>query len=228
MLTKLEKVEKKYLWAIIIILILVIANNKRAMLDKHPTSPNSTTNINSTSNTTNANSTTMSANDFANEYPAVGADHVFTPVTGEQIVEILRSGSGVVYLGFNECGWCQAYVPILNQAAKQAGIEKIYYFDILADRREQSSIYHEILALLGNHLDKDEQNLPRVYVPDVSIVKNGQIIFHNNDTSQATSAKDGPPEQYWTSERREQLLEKLVAGMRQLEESNCGAGSCNL
>ena len=70
MLTKLEKVEKKYLWAIIIILILVIANNKRAMLDKHPTSPNSTTNINSTSNTNNANSTTMSANDFANEYSA--------------------------------------------------------------------------------------------------------------------------------------------------------------
>lgn len=227
MLTKLEKVEKKYLWAIIILLILVIANNKRAMLYQHSAPSNSSTDTNNGS-TPNSNSTVVSANDFANEYPGVGADHVFAPVTGEQIVEILRSGSGVVYLGFNECGWCQAYVPILNQAAKQAGIEKIYYFDILADRREQSSIYHEILALLGNHLDKDEQNLPRVYVPDVSIVKNGQIIFHNNDTSQATSAKDGPPEQYWTSERREQLLEKLVAGMRQLEENNCGAGSCNL
>ena len=45
------------------------------------------------------------------------------------IVKILEHGTGVVYLGFPECPWCQAYVPMLNEVADIEGLEKIYYFN---------------------------------------------------------------------------------------------------
>lgn len=158
-------------------------------------------------------------------------DNLFVYRTGEQIVEILRSGTGVVYLGFDECQWCQAYVPILNEAAQEVGVKEIYYFDILQDRKAHTKVYQEIISLLSNHLDKDEQHQPRVYVPDVTIVQNGKIIAHNNDTSQATTSKDGPAKDYWRADKAIALKNKLKAGMNQIvENTNCerDSDSCNL
>ena len=70
---------------------------------------------------------------FAKEYTTMTEDNYFVYRNIDEIIKILEHGTGVVYLGFPECPWCQAYVPMLNEVADIEGLEKIYYYNIYED-----------------------------------------------------------------------------------------------
>ena len=67
------------------------------------------------------------AKKFASEYKEVDEKNVFVYKNVDEIIKIMEHGTGIVYLGYPECPWCQAYVPYLNEVAQNIGIEKIYY-----------------------------------------------------------------------------------------------------
>lgn len=161
---------------------------------------------------------------FALEYTQVTEDNLFVYRNLDEIINILEKGTGVVYLGFPECPWCQAYVPILNEVAKEVGTDKIFYFNILEERRNNTEKYQKIVSLLDGYLLNDEEGKPRVFVPDITVVKNGEIIMHDNETSVVTDA-DGTPEQYWTNDKKNALKNKLKSALEIILtgacESNC-------
>lgn len=66
---------------------------------------------------------------FTKEYSDVPLDNVFVYRDAKSIIKIMRNGTGVVYLGFPECPWCQAYVKYLNETAKE--VELIKYTIII-------------------------------------------------------------------------------------------------
>lgn len=157
---------------------------------------------------------------FHEEYNKVSEDNVFTYRSAEEIIKILENGTGVVYLGYPECQWCQAYVPMLNEVAKGIGLEKIYYYNIRDARKENTKEYQRIVELLQDNLLFDDEGNRRVYVPDVTVVKDGKILGHNNDSSVVTE-EDGTPEEYWTDERKEKLQLELEDMMIQIVDSAC-------
>ena len=61
---------------------------------------------------------------FASEYTQVQEYNVFTYRSEDEIIKILEHGTGIVYLGFPECPWCQAYVKYLNETAKRCQYRK--------------------------------------------------------------------------------------------------------
>ncbi len=140
---------------------------------------------------------------FANEYTEVGKNNVFVYRDAEEIIKILEGGTGIVYLGFPECPWCQAYVPMLNEVAKEEGVEKIYYFNIREDRQENTKNYQKIVKLVKNYLMKDDEGNERIFVPNIYAVKNGKILSHNNETSVVDS--DITPSQYWTDSKKSDI-----------------------
>lgn len=159
---------------------------------------------------------------FAEEY-GIEEDNVFVYRTGDEIVKILENGTGIVYLGFPECPWCCAYVKYLNEVAKEEGIEKIYYYNILEDRKNNTETYKKIVSLLSDYLLYDEEGNERVFVPDVTFILNGEIIGHDNETSVIT--EDITPEEYWTSSKVDRLKEKLriyMVDINNLSCSSCG------
>ena len=159
---------------------------------------------------------------FAEEY-GIEEDNVFVYRTGDEIVKILENGTGIVYLGFPECPWCCAYVKYLNKVAKDEGIEKIYYYNILEDRKNNTETYKKIVSLLSDYLLYDEEGNERVFVPDVTFILNGEIIGHDNETSVIT--EDITPEEYWTSSKVDRLKEKLriyMVDINNLSCSSCG------
>ncbi|MDD5979508.1 MAG: hypothetical protein PUC23_00155 [bacterium] len=159
---------------------------------------------------------------FAEEY-GIEEDNVFVYRTGDEIVKILENGTGIVYLGFPECPWCCAYVKYLNEVAKDEGIEKIYYYNILEDRKNNTETYKKIVSLLSDYLLYDEEGNERVFVPDVTFILNGEIIGHDNETSVIT--EDITPEEYWTSSKVDRLKEKLriyMVDINNLSCSSCG------
>lgn len=151
----------------------------------------------------NAKNNILDNEKFANEYTEVGKNNVFVYRNADEIIKILEGGTGIVYIGFPECPWCQSYVPMLNEVAKEEGVEKIYYFNIRDDRQKNTKEYQKIVKLVKSYLMKDDEGNERIFVPDVYAVKNGIILSHNNETSVIDS--DITPSEYWTDNKKIEL-----------------------
>ncbi len=161
---------------------------------------------------------------FSDEYTFVDENNIFVYTSAEKIIDILQKGTGIIYLGFPECPWCQQYVKILNETAMNNGINTIYYYNILEDRQKNTKIYQQILSILKDYLLYDDENNPRIYVPDVTFVKNGVIVAHNNDTSVVTK-EDGDAENYWTEEKKSILVNELTNYIKEIQKETCT--TCN-
>lgn len=158
---------------------------------------------------------------FSKEYPGVGENNVFEYKTIEEIIKIFESGTGVVYLGFPECPWCQRYVIYLNEVANDVGLKNIYYFNILQDRKDNTEGYRTLLSLLDGYLLNDDDGNPRIFVPDISVVVNGEIVGHDNETSMESGSVD----EYWTEQKVKNFKNKLK-GMLEKVVNNCK--TCNI
>ena len=155
------------------------------------------------------------ATKFKSEYPRVATNNRFVYASDEEVLNIFDSGSGVVFLGFPQCPWCQHLSEYVDWAARAEGIDKIYYLNIRDARASNNEVYQKLVKKLEPYLDKDDSGKPRIFVPDVSIVKNGKIIGRYKEES--TGDDNITPDKYWTSERIERALSQLRGFMRQLK-----------
>lgn len=164
-------------------------------------------------NEENVETTPTDAEKFAEEYPSMPDDNVFTYATVDEIIDVLDGGSGIVYLGFPECQWCNAYVPYLNDVAKSVGVNEILYYNIREDRSNNSENYQKIVELLDGYLTDDEEGNPRIYVPAVIFVNNGTIVGFDDETSLDTGGFTNPDD-YWTEEEVNDLKSRLTSYMQ--------------
>ena len=164
-------------------------------------------------NEENVETTPTDAEKFAEEYPSMPDDNVFTYATVDEIIDVLDDGSGIVYLGFPECQWCNAYVPYLNDVAKSVGVNEILYYNIREDRSNNSENYQKIVELLDGYLTDDEEGNPRIYVPAVIFVNNGTIVGFDDETSLDTGGFTNPDD-YWTEEEVSDLKSRLTSYMQ--------------
>ena len=127
-------------------------------------------------------------------YLEVDKDNPFVYATYDEIIDILKNKTGVIYFGFPECPWCRNMVPILSDAAKELGINKIYYFNAL-DMRDKKSLdedgkiviekegteeYKKLVEIMYDYLSVyeglNDESIKRLYFPTVVFVKDGKII----------------------------------------------------
>lgn len=165
------------------------------------------------------------AQKFKKEYPTVADNNTFVIKNIEDTIKQLESGSGVIYFGFPECPWCQKYVEYLDQVARQHKI-KVTYYNIRQIRTDNTPEYQKIVTLLKDYgLDTDKEGKPRVFVPELVVVKDGKILSRDNSTSLNSSDKDGTPTEWWNEERVTKIKNKLNEMFKPLE--SCGE-TCNL
>ena len=164
------------------------------------------------------------AQKFASEYTQVTSDNVFLYRNASEIIRILENGTGVVYLGFPECKWCQKYVTYLDEVAKENDITRIYYFDIYDARANNTEEYQQIVSLLEEYLAYDEEGNKRVFVPAVVVVDGGEIVGFDDETSLDTHDLDDP-EEYWTEEEVNDLMDKLATMFDYVNDGICS--ECN-
>ncbi len=148
------------------------------------------------------------AEKFSEEYTLVDKDNKFRYANIDEVIDTLEDGTGVVYLGFPECKWCQQYTVYLNELAKDRNIPEIMYYNIREDRQDNTKNYQIIVNILKDYLPEDEEGNPRVYVPAVIFMSNGKILGFDDETAYDTKGYDEPSE-YWTKERVDNLKDKL-------------------
>jgi thiol-disulfide isomerase/thioredoxin len=150
---------------------------------------------------------------FKQQYPKVAADNRFVFANADEVVDLFERGDGVVFLGFSECSWCQQLAPIVDEAAKAEGLDKIYYLNIREARQNNDETYRALVKKLENYLPKDKDGNPRIFVPDVTVLRQGEIVgrFEQEPTADGEKATS---DTYWTSERRERAVAQLQEMMR--------------
>lgn len=156
---------------------------------------------------------------FSKEYE-ITENNIYVYKDINQIIKILENGTGIVYLGFPECPWCKAYVKYLNETALENNLDKIYYFNILEDRKDNTEEYQKIVSILQDYLRYDDEGNKRIYVPAVISVKNGIITGFDDETSYDTKNYDSP-EEYWKNEDIDSLKEKLTKMMESTIDNTC-------
>mgnify|MGYP004532079017 FL=1 len=173
----------------------------------------------------NEDNNVTDAKKFSEEYK-ISEDNVFVYRNSDEILKIMKNGTGVVYLGFPECPWCSAYVVYLNEVAKENHLDKIYYYNILEDRKNNTEFYKEVIKLLSGNLQYDDEGNERLYVPNVSFHVKGKIIGNDYETSKDThDLKD--PKDYWTNEEISELKSTLTKYTKEVVDNLNTCTDCN-
>ncbi len=161
--------------------------------------------------------TLTDAKKFAKEYNIIDEENVFKYSKSNEIIKTLENGTGIIFLGTPESEWCKHYASILNEVAKEEKVNKILYYNIKEDRNKLTKEYEKITNLLSEYLPYDDEGKYKIYVPDLTIVKNGQIIGHNNESA-LISKQDGTPKEYWTKEKKENLKNKIRTYIKEINK----------
>lgn len=148
------------------------------------------------------------AEKFSKEYTEVAKDNVYVFRSIDEIINILEKGTGIVYLGFPECPWCQRYTKYLNEVAQDLGLSKIYYYNIREDRMNNTENYQKLVSILKEYLQNDEEGNKRIYAPSIIALKKGEIVGFDDETAWDTKGFE-KPEDYWTEEEIKDLKERL-------------------
>lgn len=147
-------------------------------------------------------------------YSLLSEDNRFVESTDSEVLKVLESGTGVVFLGFPECPWCQQLAPIVDEAAKAENLDKVYYLNIRETRANNDGVYRQLVEKLRDHLETDEDGQPRIFVPDVTAVENGTIV--GRFKQEPSGEKNVSPAEYWTPERHERGVSQMREIIKEL------------
>ncbi|MBQ4583882.1 MAG: hypothetical protein IJA94_03230 [Bacilli bacterium] len=174
----------------------------------------------------------------------ISKDNLFQYASLEEVVNILKNDTALIYFGFAPCPYCRSMVNILNDIATANNLEKVYYVDILNSRdtyeiiddqavkiTNGSRYYYELLDIMKDYLsdyaitDSDGNSYPtgvkRLYAPTVVAVKDGQIVgFHEGTIDTAITNEKLNEEE--TSELKD-IYQKMIDSM---EINICSSNAC--
>lgn len=127
------------------------------------------------------------------------ANPIVYQTTSDIVKRVENKETFIVYFGFKECPWCRSIITELINAAKDKGIDTIYYVDV-KDIRDVKQVDEENNIITVQEGDKDYLTLieqfsnvlsnytltkldekidtgeKRIYAPNIIVVSNGKAI----------------------------------------------------
>ncbi len=147
-------------------------------------------------------------NKFNQEYKIDDEENVFEYKNIEEVLSLFEGNTGIIFLCTPSSKWCQKYAYYLNQALKDNYYkEKVYYLDITMERSLDSIKYQKLLEHLDSFLYKDDEERSKINMPDLTFVKDGVAVAHDNDTSLIPS--DVNENDYWNKNQIKQFRNKI-------------------
>jgi len=146
------------------------------------------------------------AESFTQEY-GITEDNVYVYKSARDILELLNTGTGIVFCGFPENDWSRVYAEVLNDVAKRFDVTQIWYYNFKNDRSNNNHYYNNIVKQLEAYtffLDNNQSNL---YAPTVFFVKDGEIVAYDDET--AIMKGNATVDNYWTVDKLNQKTIEL-------------------
>lgn len=168
----------------------------------------------------------------------------------DKLLEVIKNGTGIIYLGFPECPWCRSALPVLLDVANDAKVEIIYYMNmknardsyVIQDGKLTYAIdengkevkgdngYFKLLKALDKHLtdytilfeDKEyEVGEKRIYAPSVIFVRDGEVL----GIHVATVESHTNPNKKLTQKQYDELYSIYEDYIIELQNGTCSIGT---
>lgn len=131
---------------------------------------------------------------FDQEYANIDKNNVFKYVNAAELYSRLK-GDAIVFMGYPGNKWSGYYANILNEAAKDTGINEILYYNFYEDRANKNATYQSIVLSLSNYLTTLDDGSQDIYAPSLAIIKDGKVVAYDNETAFINGTIS--PEDYW-------------------------------
>ncbi len=152
------------------------------------------------------------AKKFSSLYNLVSDDNLFVFSKASEILHIVNSESGIILLGFPSNVWTNQYASILNDVAKEMGIDKIYYYDFLEDRKSSNGTYETLVKKLSAYVTYDDLGHADFNAPSVIIVKRGEVIAYFDELSTIRGVSD--PKIYYNENTKARIAEMFRTAIK--------------
>lgn len=134
---------------------------------------------------------------FAQEFNLVPQENVFEYVNSQEAYMLATGKDAIILFGFSKNEWVNYYAKIVNEVAKETGIEKIAYYDFLDDRIQNNGTYEAIVEHLKDYLTFNDLGETNLNAPTLVIIKNHEVTYFNSDTSYIKGNIN--PKTYWNT-----------------------------
>jgi len=176
----------------------------------------------SSSASATASASSETVKNLNSEYTQLPEENAFYYMEKDGVETLLLHGTGILFFGFPECPWCQAYLPQLNEVLL-ANDAKAAYYNIYTDKTEDRTFYDTIAKDIESINDTgtpiiqyNNDGKQVIYMPLVLFIQNGRIVSYNNETCTEDS-KVIQPADYWTQEKKTALKEVLNTAVAQIK-----------
>lgn len=173
---------------------------------------------------------------LSDEYEQLDEDNAFEIIAKEDLKDFIEHGTGILFLGYPACPWCQAYLPMLDEVLKEQDMQA-YYYNIRTDKDEDRDFYDEIAQLLIDKNATNRDDLVQydndgkmvIYMPLTLFIEHGGIKYYDGESNTLDSDEIAPAD-YWTDEKTEALKETLTTYTRSVKkaqednEKGCDSG----
>lgn len=151
----------------------------------------------------------MSDNErFASEFSLVEKNNVFKYINATDARMVASGKKGIVLFGTkNE--WVNYYAYIVNKAAKEVGIDEIYYYDFIKNRKDNNGTYEDIVSKLDSFVTHNDLGNADIYAPSLLVVSKDQVLLFDSETSFVKGTVS--PSIYWNSFKEGQKIQELKA-----------------
>lgn len=128
------------------------------------------------------------AKSFKELYPEVDDNHPFKETDIYKILEMFeQKETSIVFFGFPDCPKCHQVATVLSLAAENNAVKKIYYFNPLSARDNNTKEYRKLVDIIADILPSDEYGKKSLQVPLVLFIEQGQV-----KTYQSGSVNEAP------------------------------------
>ena len=143
---------------------------------------------------------------FTQEY-GITSDNIYAYKTSQEVLELLNTGSGIIFFAFPENEWSHVYADLLNEVGKSYGIDEIWYYNFYKDRNNDNYYYNNIVRILNAYVPVTDTGEKDLYAPSFVIVREGEIIGYDDETSIVSG--DVTVDDYWTMEKQQKKKVEL-------------------
>lgn len=234
----MNKEKKVFLGVIIILVIISIVTVAMALKDKK-----TEVNIITNSDAENFKNEYESLNNLVNNNVimpevSIDSDNPVTILNEDKTLDLLKTSTGILYLGYPDSTGCRLFLPILLKTINNAGIDKLFYLNIKNIRDEisidskgnpettieGSRVYLEMLNILDDYLkpyylkDKDGNEISpsekRIYAPMLIGIKDGEIVGTFNELDENFNEE-------LSKEKTEEIVNKIMEIINKVYNINC-------
>ena len=139
----------------------------------------------------NTTKKTSDSDKFKNEYKEVNEDNVFVYLNAAETLDYIKKDNILILFGMKNNSFVGNYANILNEVAKNVGIEKIYYYDLTEDRKIKNGTYQSIVNYLKDYAISLDDGSKNIYAPSLLVKNDGIEKIYYYDLTEDRKIKNG-------------------------------------